>query len=196
MIRRLLTRVRAQRGVSMVEVLMVVTIVLVLMAISFPAVARSVKLARLSTTASSVSNLIQRARYEAIRRNTNTLFRVVQQGSRWALYIDVDNSGTITTGDPELVLTNEVQIDTSTSPPAATSMGYSSATRFPDSSTSLYSIPFNSRGNVSFAMTPTTYVIYLSARDGSRYGFRAVAVLPSGKTKVWMAPTAGPWTAQ
>ena len=70
----------AQAGFSLLEMLVVVAILITIMAIAAPSLMRSVASYRLESNARAVSSLIQRARFEAMRRNRTTCTGFVDLG--------------------------------------------------------------------------------------------------------------------
>ncbi len=62
----------AQAGFSLLEILIVIAILLIMAAFAAPLLMRAIASYRLESTARGVSGLIQRTRYEAMRRNRTT----------------------------------------------------------------------------------------------------------------------------
>ncbi len=82
-----LRRARADRGFSMLELLIVVAILLTMMAVATPSLMRAIASYRLESNARAVSSLIQRTRFEAMRRNRTTCTGFVDVGGGEGRYI-------------------------------------------------------------------------------------------------------------
>lgn len=79
------------RGLSLVEILVVVTIVGIVLVIAWFLLRRgNAELSRASVEAQS---LIQRARFEAIKRNKNVLVDIENGGTRLVAAVDSNNTG-------------------------------------------------------------------------------------------------------
>ena len=66
---------RTSRGFSLIELLVASAIILVVAAIATPSIVRSIRAYRVGSVGIEVSNILQRTRYEAIRRNIRTTCR-------------------------------------------------------------------------------------------------------------------------
>ncbi len=176
------------RGFSLTEGLVSVTIILTMVAIAAPMVNTSWAVYRLSGTARDVANILQRTRFEAIRANTVLACRAQQQGNNWVVWADLNNNGALDTNEPQVLLPGPVTFLANGVAPDSSSMGYTN-TQVPQGS-----IAFDSRGGVSFgAGAPAVYVVYMGYPNDPTYGYKAVTVIPSGKTKVWTAASGGKW---
>ena len=179
----------------MVELGTTIGIILTIAAITVPYVVNAMDTYSVNNTAFSVSSLIQRARYEAIKQNTK--ISCYFQTSPSAVWVDVNGTGTFSSNDPEFVYPSQVQAGGS-SAPSYSSMSYSSTT---DPST-LGHITFDSRGAVDYSgttppNTPTVWVLSFSFNGNSSYGYKAVSVEPLGRSKIWTAPAGSTsWQSQ
>lgn len=182
---------RNKRGFSAVELVIVLAIMMTMMAISAGPLIRSYRNYRLSNVASEVANILQRTRYEAIRRNTPIACR--WQDPTKTLFIDVNKNNTIDPGERILLLPQDMDILGSGSVPGASSMGYANLPQVPPLGTGMVAT-VDARGTVSYgAAAPVVYVIYLGYPGNSGSGFRAVTLTPTGQTKVWSANNGGAW---
>ena len=178
----------SSRGFSLTEGLVSVTIILTMVAIAIPMLNSSWAVYRLSGTATDVANILQRTRYEAIRTNTVLACRAQQQGTSWVVWADLNKNGALDATEPQMLLSGPVTFLADGVAPDPSSMGYTN-TQVPQGS-----IAFDSRGGVSFgAGAPAVYVVYLGYVNDPHYGYKAVTVIPSGKTKVWTAASGGKW---
>jgi hypothetical protein len=181
------------RGFSIPELMVVGAIALSLAAFAAPIVQRNWQSYRLATATSEVSTFIQRARFEAIRRNTAVTARAArQQDGNWLVWIDLDRNGVMNGAEPAMVLTRGVEfLGDGGEAPSTESMGYG-VTRAPGGA-----IAFDSRGTVDFGgQQPAVLVIILGYPRSPDLGFRAVTVLPAGRTKVWRAQSGEAWHSQ
>jgi len=82
----------AQSGFSLLEMLVVVAILITVMAIAAPSLLRAINSYRLESTARGVSGLIQRTRFEAMRRNRTTCTGFVDLGSEGRYVMDIQGA--------------------------------------------------------------------------------------------------------
>ena len=183
------------RGFSTVELGTTVAIILITAAITVPNAVKATNTYSVNNTAFSVSSLIQRARYEAIKQNTK--ISCYFQTSPLAVWVDVNGTGSFSANDPKFVYPSQVQAGGS-SAPSYGSMNFSSTT----DPTTLGRITFDSRGAVDYSgttppNTPTVWVLSFSLNGDSSYGYKAVSVEPLGRTKIWTAPAGSTsWQSQ
>jgi len=180
------------RGFSMVELVVAVAIMLVIMAIAVPNFLRAMNTYRLGSTAIDVANMLQRARYEAIRQNATLGIscRAIPQGNTVAVYIDLNNDNNLDPNEPRVLLPTDIQFVGAPPAPGPASMGPAYAAAQPPAG----SITFDARGAViPGAGGAVVYVVYMAYPQDASYGYRAITVTPSGKTKVWRAQAGGAW---
>ena len=82
----------AQSGFSLLEMLVVVAILITVMAIAAPSLLRAINSYRLESTARGVSGLIQRTRFEAMRRNRTTCTGFVDLGGEGRYVMDIQGA--------------------------------------------------------------------------------------------------------
>src|SRR5262249_27857460 len=70
---------RRSRGFSMVELAVSLTVVLILTAIAIPSLLRSFRTYQLNDAAARLADMLKFTRFEAVRKNTQVSFYVVQQ---------------------------------------------------------------------------------------------------------------------
>jgi len=182
-------RNRSTRGFSMIEMVVVGAIILIVAAVAVPTVMRSLNTYRLSGAVSDVYNILQRTRYEAIRRNTTITCRAQQVGTTWMVWVDMNNNGAQDATEPMILLPNNAQfVGEGTVPPPA-SMG------FPNARTvTAAGVAFDFRGQVNFgANPPAVLVTYIGAPGQPTLGFRALSITPAGKMKIWKATPNSGW---
>jgi len=140
----------AQAGFSLLEMLVVIAIMLTVMAIAAPSLLRAIASYRLESNARGVSSLIQRTRFEAMRRNRTTCTGFVAVGSEGRYVMNTDctvppaaNPDAPTVGTPATVmwyLNNAPQL-----PPSFNGLppGYDATTMVAPAS---YRVVFSPRG--------------------------------------------------
>ena len=177
------------RGFSLIELMVVVAVILIITAAAIPQVGRSVALYRLNGAAAEISNLIQRARYEAIRQNTTMRVRQDQADGRPRFYADLNNDGDWQANEPVALLSLTLDLLDEGSVPDPGSMNLGNVTSSPAV------IAFDGRGTVDFTGgVPTAYAYYIGYSGGqTTYGYRAVALTPIGRTRVYKASEKGFW---
>jgi prepilin-type N-terminal cleavage/methylation domain-containing protein len=91
---------KAQRGFSMVEMLVVVFVMLITAAIASPNIMQAVYNVRLRTTAGDLAGLMQQARILAAKGNTPYDIRYTTLNSVQIAFIDLNLDGTYASGEP------------------------------------------------------------------------------------------------
>jgi prepilin-type N-terminal cleavage/methylation domain-containing protein len=185
------SRLRARRGFSILELLIVVGIILVVTAISFPAVTRSVRAYRLSGVAANVSSTLQLARFDAVRLNrTNPplAWRTLVQGNQNIVWIDRNGNGAPDATEPQQWFSTEIRFLPAGTGLSVASMGYANTQVSPAA------VAFDAHGTVNFGVAaPVVYVFVFGYPNRPAEGYSAVSLLPSGKTQQWRATSIGPW---
>jgi type IV fimbrial biogenesis protein FimT len=99
---------RAQRGVSMIEVLIVLTIAAILLGVGVPNLQQYLASNRVVSTSQELYTALQFARSEAMRRGQQVTMRHTgTAGSRdwtsgWTMFVDANGNGAIDAGDETL----------------------------------------------------------------------------------------------
>jgi len=183
-------RLSTQRGFSMVELSLVLGIMLVLSAIGLPKLVTSMSVYKLNTASTSLQNLIEVARFNAVRRNSTISLRQGLVNGQAAFYVDVPNSGAYVNTDPVYVVPTIVQIAPAAAPAAATT-GLANTRAL-----GAGCISFNSRGVADYTTcgggVPAVWFISLGLTNGNG-GYRAITLTPMGQAKSWTAPAGGTW---
>jgi prepilin-type N-terminal cleavage/methylation domain-containing protein len=181
-------RARTARGFSVVELVVVLCIILVLSAIAIPSLQSSMRTYRIGSAASSFSALLQRARFEAIRRNTPITVRTQVVGGDTVVYIDLKGNNAFDPTDPAVTQTSDIQfVAGGGSVPDPSTTGYPAAVSPPGS------ITFGVRGTVNYPGAQTDYISYLGNPAGPNLFYGAVTVSQMGQIKAWTAPAGGGW---
>lgn len=96
---------RGARGFSLIEILVVVGIGLVVMAISLPSLMSSYRIYQMGSALRDTTNIISRARYEALRRNRpiNTIF-AWDLNRNAQLGIDLNANAALDADEPRVIV--------------------------------------------------------------------------------------------
>lgn len=181
-------KARKSQGFTIVEAIVAFSIIMVVAVIATPSVVRGLRTYRVGGAATSVANMIQRARYEAIKRNLTTSCRWTPRDNTIAIYVDLNGNLALDATEPRIELPPDVQFPAQGNAPSPGSMGYQNTT-VPGNS-----IAFDPRGTVNFlGAAPTVYVVYVSLPSDASAGYRAISLTPTGKTKLWKATTGSNW---
>lgn len=175
-------------GLSLVELVIVVAVIMVITAVSLPYFLQAYGTYQLNDAATQVAGILKFTRYEAIRRNGPVSAQIRQASStRPTTNIWTDSNGDATEQNTEkqVFLDDNIVLDASTVPPntaaLASAVGVASLTAVSFSS-SAGSVTFDQRG----AVTPAAVdVLYVGNVARQTYGYRAVVLLPSGSVQIW-----------
>lgn len=97
----------AQRGISMIEVLIALAIVGLLMALVAPSMGVWIQNTQLRNSADSILNGVQSARLEALKRNRPVSFRLTEAGSTaWEVCV-YDPGADACSADPDAVIASK-----------------------------------------------------------------------------------------
>jgi type IV fimbrial biogenesis protein FimT len=183
-------RLSVQSGFSMVELVVVLGVMLVLSAIGLPRLVTSMSVYKANVAASSLQNLIEVARFNAVRRNTTISLRQTLVNGQAAFYVDLAGGAYVNT-DPVYIVPTTVQLAPAGAPAASTT-GLANTAALGGGC-----ISFNSRGVVDYTTcgggVQSVWFISLGLTNNNG-GFRAITVTPMGQAKSWTAPTGGTWS--
>jgi prepilin-type N-terminal cleavage/methylation domain-containing protein len=181
-------RKNGSRGFSLIELLVVSAIILVVAAVATPTIMRSLGTYRLGGSASDVATIVQRTRYEAVKRNTSVTCRGRQVNGLWNVWIDSDNDSNIDANESVILLPRGTNFLAGSNVPSPSSMGYGTVREITGT------VTFDARGMVNFGgATPAVLVMYIGNAQQPANGYRAVTLLPNGRTKIWKAVQGGTW---
>jgi type II secretory pathway pseudopilin PulG len=182
----------------MVELAVSMTVVLVLSAIAIPSLMHSVRTYQLNSAAGSLSDILKFTRFEAVRRNKAVPLQLQQFGNDWVAWADIDNDGNLDATEKQVRVSGfATLLPAGGGPPAPTAitnaLNVGALTPTPANPGPLQ---FDARGavRVNNTLTANVYVFYVGgAANPDEFGYRAVILLPSGATQIWLAPAGGPW---
>jgi len=174
------------RGVSLLELVVSVAIILVISGMAIPAITRTLKSYQLNDAANQLAGILKFTRFEAIRRNTPIRCINSQAGAFAPANVWSDNDGDSIEESTEkqiLLGSNATLVASGTVPSTgglATAAGIPVLTAISPASDA---VKFDQRGAV-VAVPSAVYVFYLG-NPSDPSGYRAVIVLPSGSVQVW-----------
>ncbi|MCU1254215.1 MAG: hypothetical protein JWM83_514 [Candidatus Angelobacter sp.] len=184
------------RGFSLVELIIVIAIIIVVAALAFPILVRTVANIRLRAVAGELSGLMQEARILAAKKNTVYDIKFTTVAGIQTAYVDTNLNGAYDAGEPITVFNGAVT--PASVPPSGSAAQPAAYVLSGDSSTGT---PFDNRNTVAFSprglpcnydtsTTPATcatpaasyFVIYL--KGSSAAAWAGVVVTKAGRTKV------------
>lgn len=185
-----INRHSSEYGFSMVELSLVLGLMLVLSAIGLPRIVTSLSVYKLNAASTSLQNLIEQARFTAVRRNATISLRQTLINGQAAFYVDVANSLAYANTDPTYVVPTNIQIAPAAAPAAGTTGLANTA------ALGAGCISFNSRGVVDYTNcgggVQSVWFISLGSTNNTA-GYRAITVTPMGQAKSWTASAGGTW---
>lgn len=191
---------RRDKGFSLVELCVVVFIILVVAGFAIPTITTTLRTYQVTSAAYQIADAVKFARFEGIRRNTNSSFLASPLGAGWAVGTDSNGNTALDVTERQYEITGNVTLLTAAGVP--TSINLPGAMNVPaitvlSASAVTKTIFFDPRGAVNFPLSaggvPTVYVFYVGPVFQSTQDYRAVAVMPSGITQVWAGSAAGAW---
>jgi type II secretory pathway pseudopilin PulG len=183
---------RSHRGVSLLELMVTVAIIFTVAALAVPRIMTQVYAVRILYSASDLSGLLQRARMEAVRKNTfYSLQRVA--GNPVTVRI-IDRNGTAVNGIPPIVLGNGVDVTYGSGSGAPGETAFIASLNFPTGAAAGTTVPsFSSRGlpcpaaaNACVPVAGQGFVFFISGTSAAgAVGWTAIAVTPSGRCELF-----------
>jgi len=189
-------------GFSLIELLVVVSILLVVGAMAVPSIISTVANFRFVSNAQDLAAFYQRARMMAITDNNYYNVQVVSGSNPPVVYIDLDGDGTTANSsrvEPQLQLATPVSVSNSGAPAGldSTTLGFSplqveSSTMYTQNNQNHPGIAFNSRGlpcqrtSTTSLCTNAGWVQYLQYNlVGGGVRWAAVVITPASRIKVY-----------
>jgi type IV fimbrial biogenesis protein FimT len=186
-----------QRGFTMLELLIAVSVMLVLSGIIAPLVTNTVNNVKVRYSAFDLSGLCQKTRIDAARKNTHyTIATDTLTSSQVTGYFaDENGTGTYASGEPLIEMANQVNLHIGSGSGAPsestfiTSLGYSSGSTTTMPSFNARGLPCVVSGSGTSATCPQVagqgFVYFLSRSGLFGTTWAAVAITPSGHVKVY-----------
>lgn len=189
------------RGFSMVELAVSMTVLLILTAMAIPSLMRSFRTYQLNDAAGRVSDQLKFTRFEAIRQNKQISFLMQKPGSSWIVGTDANGNASIDPGERQYVMAGFATLlpaGGSPGPPSpgaiATALGVAVAA-LKTLSGGPGTVTFDARGaiRVGGSVSTSVFVFYVGSDADPEFGYRAVVLLPSGSVQIWTTPAGGVW---
>jgi type II secretory pathway pseudopilin PulG len=188
-----------QRGMSMIEIMVVVLITILLAAVTSPNIMQAIHNLQLRSSANDLAGLMQQARIMAAKDNTPYAIRYTTLGSSAIAYIDVNLNGSYAPGEPQVQFSGTIAPASGApsgsggQPPAYVLTGDTPSGSYDNTNI----LGFSARGlpcNYDSSTTPATcttpaskyFSYYLSDTRIGQPGWAAVIVTKSGRTKAVM----------
>ena len=184
------TQDNKQRGFSLLEVLIVMSVIVAMTAAVIPNINTSIQNYRLSASAQEIASQVQSARLRAVRGNAMCTFLMSASGRQFG--IDVNGDGNISgSGDVVLGLNTNVNFVDLSTPPITSAATLSNGTKT--------GIGFTPRGTLTAVassglpdynpanLAASGYAIYLS---NTQNHFAAITISPLGRVRTWTSTSA------
>ena len=193
----------AVRGFSLIEALIVVSIIFIAAAVVIPTASTAIRSVRLSSSGTRYADLLQQARVLAVRNDT--YYSVISvpsatSGAAGTAFLDLNGNGTYQSGEPMMVFAQNVTPKPLDSGPALTNL---ESAFLPPGQASLDSVnagkaangpTFGPRGlpctptttggyTTCPFLTATSYITFIQNTDGGAW--EAVTVTPAGRIREW-----------
>lgn len=183
-----------QSGFTLAELIVVLSIILIVGALSLPNLTRAIDISRIKGAAQTLASAYQDARILATQKDTSYQVLTSPPGILPAqTCIDIDGDGTCSTGDPVTLFPQQIKVSNLGVPmPLGNQLPfYAVATEQPGSSNN--SLTWNALGlpcQRSSATAPcvaTGWVQHLQLlRSNGEVLYAAVTITPTGRIKTWI----------
>jgi Tfp pilus assembly protein FimT len=115
---------RRLRGFTLLELVVVMAIVIAIAAMAVPRLTTAIAQIRLRSSASALTNLMQRARMSAVQGNRTLGLTLGAVGGAPAICIDTDNNNACGAAEPAYVLPTNVSLNPAAVPASAATLGF------------------------------------------------------------------------
>jgi len=179
----------SQSGFTLAELIIVVTIILAVGALSIPNLTRAIDTSRIKGAAQSLAAVYQDARIRATQKDTSYQVLISPGTSPAQICIDLDGDGTCSAGDPITAFAGQIKVSNLGVPvplgPAQLNYQTTNTEHF-------HGLTWNAMGLPCQRTSPTSpctaigwvqHLQLLRANGGVMYA--AVTVSPTGRVKVW-----------
>ena len=187
-------RTNSERGVSLIEALVVVAIASVMFAIATPSFLQSYRTYQLNNAAAQVAGILKTTRFQAIRLNTPINFVIQAAAGQTNMWAATDGTLVKKPTEPQTLLSGNVNLVQAAIVP--NTGGLTALIGVPAlTATPLNGVAdtFDGRGAANPAAGPGVFVLYVANTAIPAMGYRAVVLMPSGSVQVWSADRAGAW---
>lgn len=185
---------RRERGVTLLELCVVLAILMIVGGMLFISAGTAVQNIRLHQSATSYANLLQQARMRAVQDNRYyTVLTSIGNASSTA-FVDLAGSGSYAAGDPMMVFSRSVNPMPFNSGPGLTGLKSlflpageaaqgSVNTTTPGPTFGPRGLPCTPNGGTCPYLTPTSYIAFLQNSQSTKW--EAVTVTPAGRIRIW-----------
>ena len=179
----------SQSGFTLAELIIVVTIILAVGALSIPNLTRAIDTSRIKGAAQSLAAVYQDARIRATQKDTSYQVLISPGTSPAQICIDLDGDGTCSAGDPVITFAGQIKVSNLGVPVPLGPAQLNYQTTNTEHSNGL---TWNAMGLPCQRTSPTSpctaigwvqHLQLLRANGGVMYA--AVTVSPTGRVKVW-----------
>lgn len=173
---------KAQRGFSLIEIVVVMAIMLAVAAVALPNFTTFTSTYKLRSALQQTSGVLQQLRMEAVRKNATLNLSTATSSARTVLYADLDGNTTWQSNEPSAMFPANVSV-TSTGHPGDATTGLSYTPE-----TTAGALPrFNARGLPTYGNNTVGFVMYvknLNTLGGATWG--AITITPAGRVRTWL----------
>jgi prepilin-type N-terminal cleavage/methylation domain-containing protein len=195
------TSPKKTRGFSLLELMIVVTVVLILAAMAVPRLMSMVNDISLRYAAADFSGLVQSARIQAVRKNTPyTILQGNLPSGTLAYYLDLPKAGVYTNGDPMLPISPSVTVWPGIGSGAPNEGAFIASLNFtvnPGGSPPSFNargLPCVAVGNACPQTPGQGFVVFMSkAATMGGVPWAAIVINPSGHIQQWTSDINGNW---
>jgi prepilin-type N-terminal cleavage/methylation domain-containing protein len=188
---------RYQRGFTLIEAILVLSIILIVSAIALPSFVRMRRVYQLNGATSQTVDIVKRARFNAIRQDGLVDCRIIFAAGNTQIWSDTNRNGIAEATESQAFLNGAVNFVAAAGVPntagLATAVGGGgggpAVVLNPVAPATGIAMTFDQRGAV--AAPAGVNVFYLANTTTADPGYRAVIVLPSGSVQVWLTDSAG-----
>jgi prepilin-type N-terminal cleavage/methylation domain len=182
-----------QSGFTLLELVVVVSIILIVGGLSIPNLTRTIDTYRLKGAAQSLATAYQNARIRATQKDTSYQVLISPGISPAQICIDLDGDGTCSAGDPVTTFPAQVKVSNSGVPvPLGNQLPFRAIVTeqpgAPDNSLTLNALGLPcQRSSATAPCTATGWVQHLQLlRANGEVMYAAVTVTPTGRVKTWI----------
>jgi prepilin-type N-terminal cleavage/methylation domain-containing protein len=188
------TALNSGRGFSLIEMMIALAVLLVMAAIVTPLMSNMIAGIKLRYSATDLSGLMQKARIEAVRKNTfYPILQTTLAAGDVAYYVDLAKSGTFAAGDPLVEMGDQVNVHAGPGSGAPGETAFTTSLNFALDASGV-APNFNARGlpclpagggTTCPAVPGQGFIYFLSRNNALGTTWASVVVTPSGRVQVW-----------
>jgi prepilin-type N-terminal cleavage/methylation domain-containing protein len=194
-----MTKKMRSGGFSLVELMIVVTIILLISAIAFPKIQGAIEGLKLRATVTDINGLIQQLRIQSVRANRSYTMRTAAAtaGNGITLYVDTNNNNAVDAGEAQIQLPIDTNLSNGAGAPGVLPPNVVIPPYIVGNPTTM---SFNERGlpcsNPPTCNTVAPFLIYFAqTRPSGTPGWGAITITQAGRIKAYTytGGAAGTW---